>query len=155
MKKVSLSILVGLVVMFSFSGCSSKSYMEAEMRSEYKPVNVDNKPIEDSALIKVADGMIIWAVDGDRKVNFAKVMFGSGLDSIYVSEGEHFISCSRKYDVNIGKTFYKAGHEYFIDYLEEKSSDRIKIYYWIKDLTDNKVVFGKELKKEDFLKEES
>ncbi len=110
--------------------------------TKYSPVYIDKAPDSELAYIKSADHLIIVTVDGERKVNFVKVMAGSGIDSIKIKEGNHTILGSLGVDINIGKVFYKKGHEYFIDYAKEGQ----RIHYWVKDLTEDKVVYGKEFK---------
>ena len=150
MKRISIGIMT-LFIILGLTGCGV-SYYEGQLKSSYNPTSMNGASKDKGALIKVADGLIIWKVDGERKVNFVKVMFGKGLDSIIVKEGKHTLSCSRGIDVNIGTINYKSGHEYFIDYIEVKDGDRRSIHYWVKDITDNKIVYGKEKSKKDFEK---
>ena len=150
MKKI-VYLVVAFAIALGFSGCGTK-YYEGELRSSYMPEVINNASKDKSALIKVASGMTIWKVDRERKVNFLKMLFSGGLDSIIVEEGKHTISCSRKRDINIGSVMYKAGHEYLIDYTEVGGK---KIYYWVKDLTDNIVVYGKETTKESLIKKDT
>lgn len=112
-----------------------------EVKSEYSPVYIDKAPDSELAYIKSADNLIIVTVNGERKVNFAKVALGQGIDSIKIKEGYHIIMLHLGMDIHIGKTFYKKGHEYFIDYAKKNR----KVYYWVKDITENKVVYGKEM----------
>jgi hypothetical protein len=128
-----------LTVLF-ISACST-SITTGELKDSYSPVAINNADVNNSATIKVADGIIIWKVDGERQVNFLKVMFGNGFDSIIVTEGKHSFSGSFKgKDINVGQVYYKSGNEYLLDYVVK--GDRI--HYWIKDLTTNEVVYGKE-----------
>lgn len=150
MKKISIGIMT-LFIMLSLTGCGA-SYYEGQPKPLYNPTSIDGASENKGALIKVANGLIIWKVDGERKVNFVKAMFGKGLDSIIVKEGIHTLSCSKGMDVNIGAIKYKSGHEYFIDYLEVKDGSRRSIHYWVIDITDNKIVYGKEKRKKDFEK---
>jgi len=99
----------------------------------------------EEAVINTSNGLSIWEVDGDRKVSAIKIMAaGTGLNSFLFSEGTHTIGgLVNKRQIRIGSVNYKAKHEYLIDYLIE---DR-KIYYWVKDLTDDVVVYGREKSK--------
>ena len=148
MKKIITGIMI-LSIILGLSGCGA-SYYEGQLKSSYNPISMNGASKDKGAIIKVADGLIIWKVDEERKVSFVKVMFGKGLDSIVVNEGKHTLSCSRGMDINIGSINYKSGHEYFIDYLEIVDGRRKSIHYWVKDLTDNKIIFGKEKTKKDF-----
>jgi hypothetical protein len=68
---------------------------------------------------------------------------GVGLNSVLFSEGTHTIGgMVVKRQLKIGSVDYKAKHEYLIDYVIEDK----KIYYWVKDLTDNVVVYGTDRK---------
>jgi len=129
--------IVGLVLL---SGCASHN--TGEPRQSYSPLYLDKTtPEEELAFIKAADKVILISVDGVRKVNFAKVMFGKGLNSIKIKEGFHTLLGSfQERGLRIGKTFYKANHEYFIDYAVSDGY----IHYWVKDLTENKIIYGKE-----------
>jgi hypothetical protein len=140
------------IALISLSACASKSYLEGDVRSSYSPEHIGNVDASRAATIKAAEGLVIWKVDGERKVNAFKLMVGQGLDSILVSEGFHTLSASRGMDLNIGRTNFEAGHEYLIDYIEEKEGDRRRVYYWVVDLADNKVVAGQERKLSEFQK---
>lgn len=150
MKKMSLSLLF-LIIILNISGCSLKGGFlgvtnVGEPRESYEPVYIDKAPESELAYIKTAGGIIIVSVDGDRKVNFAKVMVGIGIDSIKIKEGEHTIDGFIGADVRIGTVYYKKGHEYLIDYAKGSSSyGRQTVHYWVKDLTNNKIVYGKEI----------
>jgi len=129
-----------LCVLFFISGCTSITV--GKVQSSYSPVSIDGANVNDSATVKTARGLIIWKVDRDRKVSIPKVMFGKGLDSILVTEGEHSIGGSLKgTDINISKTHYKSGHEYIINYVI--NGDQIR--YWVKDLTNDEVIYGTEV----------
>ena len=145
-KKITLIILVTLM----FSGCASQSISQGGLKESYKPVAINNVEETDAALIKAASGLSIWKVDGERQVNGFKLLVKGGYDSILLSEGFHTISGSMGRDVNIGKTYYKKGHEYLIDYLKVMNGQSGKIYYWVKDMTEGKVVYGKEKKPSEF-----
>jgi hypothetical protein len=133
--KVTSALLAILLI----SGCTSIT--KGEQRGSYTPVAINNADVNNSATIKVADGIIIWKVDGERQVNFLKVMFGSGFDSILVTPGKHSFSGSLKgKDINVFNTNYKSGHEYLLNYVIKSDT----IHYWVKDLTSNEVVYGKE-----------
>jgi hypothetical protein len=144
-KIISLTITIMFIVIFT--GCFGKNYIYGQFKSNYNTVNLYGGSKEKGALIKVADDLIIWEVDGIRKVNVFKLMFGKGIDSLILKEGKHTLGLSFfGTDINIGEVYYKPGHEYFINYLVVKS----KIYYWIEDLKNNKVVYGKKKTKKDF-----
>jgi hypothetical protein len=98
----------------------------------------------DEAIVNTSKGMSIWEVDGDRKVSAIRIMStGVGLNSVLFSEGTHTIGgMVVKRQLKIGSVDYKAKHEYLIDYVIEDK----KIYYWVKDLTDNVVVYGTDRK---------
>jgi hypothetical protein len=113
-----------------------------EEKKAYNPMYIDFLDDSELAFIKSADNLIIFSVNNERKVSPFKVTMGKGLDSIKIREGNHRISAWLGVDINIGKVFYKAGHTYFIDYA--KKGDYV--HYWVKDLTDNKIVYGKEIK---------
>ena len=148
-----MKILQVVVVSFLLVGCSSKSYFEGNPRAGYEPVPIDGAKKETAALVKAADGIGIWKVDGKREASFIKVMASGGYDSILLNEGYHTITCHRRGDLAIGRTFYKKGHEYLIDYLEERDGNRRRVYYWVKDLTEDEVVYGSEKKLSDFANE--
>lgn len=96
------------------------------------------------AVVNTSEGMSIWEVDGDRRVSAIRIMStGVGLNSVLFSEGTHTIGgMVKKRQLKIGAVDYKAKHEYLIDYIIEDET----IYYWVKDLTDNVVVYGKDRK---------
>ena len=155
MKKGFLGIAL-LVFFFALAGCSTTyTYYQPEPRAEYYPYAVENVKPETAATIKTAEGVSIFKVDNDRVASFFEAMAGKH-DSVLVAEGEHSLVCSRRStgrDMVIGKVFYKANHEYLIDFIEESNGNRTKTYYWVKDLTDNKVVGGKEVTREELEKE--
>ncbi len=150
MKKMLFTMMISTLFL---SGCGTLKggalgiTDNGEVKSHYSPVYIDKAPDSELAYIKSANNLIIVTVDGERKVNFIKVMAGKGIDSIKIKEGYHTIICYLGVDINIGKVFYKKGHEYFIDYSKgDTSYGRQKIHYWVKDLTENKIVYGKEWK---------
>jgi len=137
-------LLVSVVVAVMMTGCGLKN---GEIKESYKPVSIDNAQESDQAYIKAAGKLLIWSVDGVRKVNFVKLSIGIGIDSIKIKEGYHTLRGTLGVDINIGKVFYKKGHEYLIDYAYgDRKYGRQEIHYWVMDLTDNKVVYGKEFK---------
>jgi len=142
MKKITLAIIIALSVLMS--GCSSKVLGEPKPR--YKPTYIDQVAETELAYIKVANGLGIWSVDNKRIVSAARLMFGNGVDSVKVKEGTHsFRARYKKTDFTVGTAKYEKGHEYFLDYVAYSS----KIFYWVKDMTTNKVVYGKEIKDKD------
>jgi hypothetical protein len=145
-----MKIAHALFISLFLIGCSSKSYLEGDVRETYDPVLINGAQKETAALIKTSAGISIWKIDGKREVSAFNVLLSGGYDSILLNEGYHTISCTRGGDINIGKTYYKSGHEYLIDYMEEKDGNRRRVYYWVTDLTDNKVVYGEEKKLSDF-----
>jgi len=141
-------LYVFAVSLLFISGCASNSSGllgvkdDGELKEQYEPpLAIDDAPISEQALIKAADNLIIVKVDGERYSNFAKVMIGQGVTSVRVREGEHTIMGSLGVDLNIGRVYYKKGHEYFIDYAKRHP----KIHYWVEDLTENKIVYGKKI----------
>ena len=148
----TIKLIFILLVISLFSGCASQSFSEGGLKESYKPVAINNVDKSDAALIKAATGLSIWKIDGERQVNGFKVLFKGGYDSVLLSEGFHTISGTMGRDVNIGRTYYKKGHEYLIDYLKVMNGRSGKIYYWVKDMTDGKVVYGKEKNKSEFKK---
>ena len=143
MKNIKILLITSLLVIVS--GCTS--YNAGEVRSSYKPLIIDvDTTSENIVTIKTADGLDIWKVDNKRKVNFIKMMFSGGLDSIVISEGRHsLVASSNGVDLRISSFNYIGGHEYFIDYVSAKSGESIRVIYWVKDLTEEKVVLGKEV----------
>ena len=140
----NIKILLITCMLLIVSGCTS--YNAGELRSSYTPlaINVDESN-EKTVTIKAADGLDIWKVDNKRQVNFIKLMFLGGLDSVLLPEGKHsLMATSITGDLRIPSYYYVGGHEYLIDYVSKDSGDRKKIVYWVKDLTDDKVVLGKE-----------
>ncbi len=148
-----MKVLNIVFISFLVTGCSSKSYFEGDIRDAYEPTSINGAQKGTSALVKTAAGISIWKVDGKREVSAFNVLVSGGLDSILLTEGYHTIGCTRRGDINIGKTYYKKEHEYLIDYLEEKDGSRRRVYYWVKDLTEDRVVYGEEKKISDFLVE--
>lgn len=150
MKKLLLSTIL-LGILFGFVGCATSGGLlgvknNGIVKKLYNPLYIDKDEDSKLAYIKAAENLIIVTVNGDRKTPFYKVMIGQGIDSIKIKEGTHTIKGWLGIDINIGSTYYKAGHDYFIDYKRESVSRGTKISYWIKDLTDNKIVYGKEVK---------
>jgi len=136
-------IFIGL----NFNGCVYKMAYDS-MNSEYDKVYyIDKLKESELALIKTTEPLIIVTVDNKRKVNFAKVTIGIGIKAMKIKEGIHTIMGYKGVDINIGKVFYKKGHEYLIDYkIGDTSYGRTKIHYWVKDITTNEIVYGKEIK---------
>ena len=148
-----MKVLKIFIISILMVGCSSKSYLEGDIRETYEPVSINGAQEGNSAFVKTAAGISIWKVDGEREVAAFKVLVSGGLNSIFLNEGYHTISCTRRGDIHIGKTYYKKDHEYLIDYLEEKDGSRRRVYYWVKDLTEDRVVYGEEKKIADLLDE--
>jgi hypothetical protein len=96
----------------------------------------------EEVFIKTAKGLSFWRVDNDRKASAMKVLAsGKGINNVVLMAGNHTLGgLVSGQQINIGTVDYKAKHEYLVDYLIE---DKM-IYYWVKDLTDNVVVYGKE-----------
>ncbi len=152
MKKLVIGLLISLL---AIAGCSkSYSYFEASARTEYFPFAVKNVEKGKAAFIKAADGVSIFKVDGERVANMFEAMAGKH-DSVLVAEGSHTLVCSLRSngrDMYIGKAFYKANHEYLVDFASENDGRTTTTHYWVKDLTDNKVIFGKEMTEESMRK---
>ncbi len=155
MKRISITVMI-LLIILSFTGCSSK-FINGEMKSSYTPLKVGKNIETQSAIIKVADGLLVWKVDGEETTSkfqlFLPYIISNRTYSVIVDEGNHSISI--KYYANnsmatmyFKEIMYKSNHEYFIDYIIYDSI----INYWIKDLTDNKIVYGKEKTEKDFKK---
>lgn len=142
MKKVRTLIIICLVAIIS--GCTS--YNAGEVRSSYSPVAINVDESNNKAVtIKTADDLIIWKVDNKRKVNALEIIFGGGLDSILLPEGKHSLTASTSgVDLRINSFNYIGGHEYFIDYVSATNGERKRVVYWVKDLTEDKVVLRKE-----------
>lgn len=142
MKNIGVAVLVAFSIMMS--GCSSKQL--GEPKANYEPKYINKLSEDNLAYIKVAKELGIWRVDRNREANFINVMLSGGLDSIKVKEGKHTLSLSFKgKDIHIGQVYYKKGHEYFVDYVFEGK----RIYYWVKDINTNDVVYGKEIKDDE------
>lgn len=149
------NVLIVIILSVMPAGCASISYSAGVEREEYDPVIVGDATAENSALVKAVGGLYIFKVDRERIANFAKVAMGLGPDSVRVREGTHTMSCTYGRDLHIGAVNYKAGHEYLIDFASRKDGNRVKIYYWVKDLTDNEVVYGKEVTVEELMAEDA
>ncbi|QFR49550.1 hypothetical protein FJR48_07310 [Sulfurimonas lithotrophica] len=142
MKKLTAVIVIAITLLLS--GCSSK--VLGEPKARYKPTYVDKIPESELAYLKLANGVGIWSVDGKRIVSAARLMFGNGDDSVKIKEGPHnFRLRYKKTDFTLGTAHYEKGHEYFLDYVANSSS----ISFWVKDMTTNKVILGKEIKDEE------
>ncbi len=154
MKKMFLKLGL-LVSVLAMVGCSkSYTYFEADVRSEYYPFAVENVKEDKAATIKTVNGVSIFKVDDNRIANLFEAMAGKH-DSILVAEGSHTLVGSKRStgrDMYIGKAFYQANHEYLIDYIEEREGRTITTHYWVKDITENKIVFGKEITLESLMK---
>jgi len=139
-------LAIGLV------GCGSK-IEQGSAKDSYNPKVMSTGSMEKSAVVKVADSLYLWQVDGKKLVGRFKMnMFGgSGPDSVRVNEGVHSIYFKKK---KIENNFYiknvslQGKHEYLINYIIKSGM----IHYWVEDLTDNKVVYGKKITKEDLAK---
>ena len=139
------------------SGCGAR-FHEGNVKTSYNPQSVNGVSIEHNALIKVTDGFTIWQVDKVRLIDNFQVnfLFGKRVDSIIIKEGQHTIytklyAADKGYlNINIYfKNFtVKSNHTYLIDYIITGN----QVFYWIKDLTENKVVYGTEKTKKDFEK---
>jgi hypothetical protein len=117
-----------------------------EYKSTYSPLYINQLEESKLAYVKSANHLIIVAVDGTKVTPFYEVTVGQGIDSIKIEEGYHAIKGFLGVDIKIGRVYLKAQHEYFIDYIRKPGDyGRTKIYYWVKDLTDNKIVYREEL----------
>lgn len=148
--KSFIFITIMLIVLNGFTGCAMKGGVLGvkdlgEVKDKYTPIYINKLPEPELAYIKSANNLLIVTVDGDRKVPFYEVMVGKGIDSIKIKEGNHSIGGWLGVDINIGTVYYKAGHEYFIDYAKKPGYRGTDIHYWIKDITENKIVYGKEI----------
>ncbi len=146
---ISLLLLIGFVV----TGCGVK-YRSGEVRSLYEPIKVDNVEKNQGALIKVVQNFIINRVDnrsipGDFSM---ENRFNQNVYSLIVKEGKHsiwaklYLSGYYPQNAYFNDVEYKANHEYIIDYFVANH----RVYYWVKDVTDNKVVYGTEKTEKDF-----
>jgi len=152
--KNTIHTLISIAIVVGFSACSA-TYNTGVAKTSYTPKAIDNAKLENGALIKVADGLYINKVDNKSTVFFLASSFSTmlgfdSLDSVIVTEGKHSIQFQRDgktgyRNLFIGSMHYKKGHEYFINYTE---FDSRQIYYWMEDLTDNKVVYGKKVTEE-------
>lgn len=146
MKQILYTLSI-LLIGLNFNGCIYKVAYDSMNDGYNKIYYIDKLPESELALIKTTEPLIIVIVDNERKVNFAKVTIGIGIKSMKIKEGNHTIMAYNGVDINIGKVFYKKGHEYLIDYkIGDTNYGKTKIHYWVKDITDNKIVYGEEIK---------
>lgn len=141
----TIKILLITCMLVIVSGCTS--YSAGELRDSYSPFVVYGQESNDKvATVKAASGLTIWSIDHVRKVSAVKKYFGGGLDSVLLPEGKHTLKAAKSgVNLNISTFYYVSGHEYFIDYVYKKSGGSKRVYYWVKDLTEDKVVLGKEI----------
>lgn len=134
--KKSYIVVITVAMALGLNGCSL-SFFSQEARTAIFDVD-KNTPKSQVVHIATADGISIWKIDGERKVNFVKLTFGGGLTSVTLPAGKHSLGCTIGQDIRIGSVDYIAGHDYLVDY----TIDGRKVYYWVEDLTANTVVYG-------------
>jgi hypothetical protein len=148
MKKLSTG-LIALFIILNLTGCGS--YKNGQLIPSYKPTNLTTK-VDKGALIKVAQRFTIYKVDTTTLVNAFSLMssFGKTVYAINVDEGKHTIWLklflkSKGYEnttTSMHNIYFKNNHEYLINY----AITNMRISYWIKDITDDKVIYGREIK---------
>jgi hypothetical protein len=148
MKKLSTG-LIALFIILNLTGCGS--YRNGQLIPSYKPTNLTTKA-DKGALIKVAQDFTIYKVDDNRIVSILNSLnpFGKTIYAINVDEGKHTIWLDlylkgKGYEnksTSMHDVYFKNNHEYLIAY----AILNMRVLYWIKDITDDKVVYGREIK---------
>ena len=134
-------LLIALAATLTLTACGS-GFVQGESRASYKPVVVGDVDNNERAIIKPAKGFYVRNVDGKRVVNVVTTAMGGGHKSVSLSAGKHRLGLFFNSNVvNVGEIDYQAGHEYFIDFFYAEP----QVYYWVKDLTLNKIVWGREM----------
>jgi len=158
-----------ILALLSITGCGA-TYVSGNIKESYSPEYININKGEDNALIKVAEDLYIWKVDDKELVGSAKRAFLiaaqaalgvlmidiSAPDSLVVKEGKHTIFIMKKgrgYHLSIQNMPFEKEHEYLINFIERKNGESFRIYYWMEDLTENKVVYGKKKTKEEWMSE--
>jgi hypothetical protein len=138
-----------LFIILNLTGCGS--YRNGQLIPSYKPTNLTTKA-DKGALIKVAQDFTIYKVDDNRIVSILNSLnpFGKTIYAINVDEGKHTIWLDlylkgKGYEnksTSMHDVYFKNNHEYLIGY----AILNMRVLYWIKDITDDKVVYGREIK---------
>lgn len=96
----------------------------------------------DEPTLTAVEGLSFWNIDGVRKANVFKILAtGKGIKQTIFTPGIHtFGAIVKGTQIDVDAVYYKAKHEYLVDYAIEGDN----VYLWVKDLTDNIIVAGKE-----------
>ena len=143
MKKIFI-VSITIFLMLNLISCSSKIYKEGQIKSSYNSVMIGNAHSSNDPFIMVANGLFIRKIDNNVVSTVKDLMSKNAVDAVVVKSGIHSITAHNQIDIDIGNVNYKKGHEYLVDYLQVNG----RVYFWVKDLTVNKVVYGKEVTEE-------
>lgn len=156
MRKVIVGVM--LLGMVGISGCSSVSFTKGEILDEYMPEDIGVVNEKNAAVVKVTSGLFIWKVDKDEIVSKfdRNFRFGKRPYAVRVVEGKHDIYLMGSGGNMLIKGLSTvAGHEYLIENLTKMERYGGKIYYWVRDLTDGTIVYGKEMTQEELMSKAS
>lgn len=117
----------------SLSGCLA--YFLIDSKDEYD----NSQGRADFSIIKGGDSVQLAFLDGKRISSVAHLVVGKGYKSVKVKPASHSIKAViAGKDANITGVTYESGHVYEIQTYQAGQS----IYYWLTDLTTQKVVWG-------------
>jgi hypothetical protein len=153
-------VVAGIIVLFmtGITGCSSVSFTKGEILDEYVPMDIGVVSDKDAAIVKVTSGLFIWKVDKQEIVGKFRrnLHLGSKPYAVRVVEGKHDIYLmSDGSNILVKGLSTVAGHEYLIESLIKMERYSSKIYYWVRDLNDGTIVYGKEMTQEKLMSKES
>jgi len=155
---------MAMLSLVALSGCGAK-FVSGEIKDSYSPKSIDNAKDDNAAVVKLAGGLYVWKVDRQELVGSFKRGFSLagnliGMDepdSLILNEGSHSLFLTkqgREYSMAILQFPFKRNHEYLVGYIEKNNGNYHKIMYWMEDVTEGQVVYGKKKTKENFDKEQ-
>lgn len=145
-----------ILIMATIAGCSSVNFTKGEILDEYMPEDIGVVGDKNAAIVKVTSGLFIWKVDKQEIVSKfdRNFRFGKRPYAVRVVEGKHDIYLMGGGGNMLIKGFAAvAGHEYLIENLSKMERYSGKIYYWVRDLTNGTIVYGKEVTQEELMGE--
>ncbi|MFB9137637.1 hypothetical protein M1D72_05420 [Vibrio sp. AK197] len=141
-------ILIG-VLSALLTGCScGPAFVQGEMEEEYE-VKTIGQVEDNSPVVYGAHSVYFTKVNRQKLSGIKYLRLGlSGFpNAIRLPEGEQTLYLWRDgnpdFNLFLSKIQLVNDHKYLVDYITKPEGNFVRIFYWVEDLNDGSVVYGK------------
>ncbi len=149
MKKLGIFVVASIL-----SACSSGPYYsQAVKRTDYEPLAINTDQSQLNATVYAPKDVYFTEVDA-TKLDGIKYLrfFANGFpNSIYLSPGSHSIQMWKDgnpdFDLHLHSIKLEASQNYYVNYETVQEGNRVRIVYWVENMSTGEVVYGKKPEK--------